>query len=268
LLAAANPKDNRLLNELASQIDMDINVEIDGVAIRHLMDTNLGSSLDTEIRRASGKAAMARMGFEDQETFLEFVQKANRWTRENMNLDARELDMENEKNLKLWNLMMGENMESHANSRVANFARGIRKLATLGSLNQVGFAQFAEMGRLTGSITIGGMLRQIPEFGSIVRRMRDGTFKDPMLNDIEAAFGLRLGDNEILNHPSLLAEAGGLGITKAESQGIMAGLDAVMNKALHAQGYLNGMNLIMKAQHRMHARGFFDRMWRELMLRS
>jgi hypothetical protein len=264
LLAAANPKDNRLLNELASQIDMDINVEIDGVAIRHLMDTNLGSSLDTEIRRASGKAAMARMGFEDQETFLEFVQKANRWTRENMNLDARELDMENEKNLKLWNLMMGENMESHANSRVANFARGIRKLATLGSLNQVGFAQFAEMGRLTGSITIGGMLRQIPEFGSIVRRMRDGTFKDPMLNDIEAAFGLRLGDNEILNHPSLLAEAGGLGITKAESQGIMAGLDAVMNKALHAQGYLNGMNLIMKAQHRMHARGFFDRMWREL----
>ena len=264
IVSKMDGKDSRTVNELLSQIDMDINYTIDGVSVRDLMDTNLGASMDTEIRRTAGKSAMAEVGFEDQAAFLEFTEKAGRWNRENTNLDGRGLERENTKNQKLWNLVMGENLERDANTTTSNLARGFRKASTLASLNQVMFAQASETGRLAGSITVRGMLKQIPEFGKIVRRMKNGTFKDPMLNDIEAAFGVRLGDNEILNHPMLLAESGGVGITKSQSRGWIADMDTVMNKGLHVQGYLNGMNYVMKAQQRMHARGYFTRMWEDL----
>jgi hypothetical protein len=260
LMAATDPKDSRLANDTLSQIDMDINFEVEGVAVRDFLDTNLGSSMDTEIRRTAGKAAMADAGFADQSDFLEFCENAGRWSRENTKLNQRELEKLNEKNQKLWNLLMGENLERQADAALANTARGFRKAATLVSLNQVGFAQAAEMGRLTGAIGIRGMLKQVPEFRNMLRNMRRGTFKDPMLNDIEAAFEVRIGDNEILNHPALLAESGGLGITKDESKRFLNHMDTVANKALHVQGYINGMNYMMKLQHRMHARGFFMRL--------
>jgi hypothetical protein len=264
VLSKMDGKDSRMVNELLSQIDMDINYTIDGVAVRDILDTNLGASMDTEIRRSAGKSAMAEIGFEDQAAFLEFTEKAGRWNRENTNLDARGLERENIKNQKLWNLVMGENLERDPNTTMANVGRGLRKASTLASLNQVGFAQLAETGRLAGSITVRGMIKQIPYFGKMLKRMKNGTFKDAMLNDIEAAFGVRLGDNEILNHPMLLAESGGVGITKAAAKGWMADMDTVMNKGLHVQGYLNGMNYVMKAQHRMHARGYFTRLWEDL----
>jgi len=264
VMSAADGKDSRFVNELLSQIELDTNFEIDGIAVRHLLDTNLGSSMDTEIRRSSGKAAMAEMGFANQDEFLEFVEKTNRWSRENLNLAPKDLDRVNSRNYRLWNLMMGENLEGDANSDVANLARGFRKASTLASLNQVGFAQAAETGRLVGAIGVRQFIKQIPQFGNMIRKMKNGTFKDPMLNDIEAAFGLRLGDNEILNHPMLLADAGGVGLESAEQRTWVSGLDTAMNKGLHVQGYINGMNYIMKAQHRMHARGFMDNLWRDV----
>lgn len=266
LLSSMDGKDSRKVNELLSQIDMNINVKVDGISVRDLMDTNLGASIDTDIRRTAGKAAMADAGFADRDEFLELAEKAGRWNRENLSLEPRKLRTENEKNQKVWNLMMGENLETAADSGIARTARAFRRNATLVSLNQVGFAQAAETGRLAGSIGVRGMIKQIPEFRNMIRDMKTGTFKDPILNDIEAAFGIRLGDNHLLNHPSLLAESGGFGITKADSKGFMAGLETVQNKLLHAQGYMNGMNAVMKAQHRMHARGFFDRVWKDMQL--
>ncbi len=264
ILEAADGKDQRALNELLTQIDLDVNFEVDGVAVRHLMDTDLGASMDTEIRRSAGKAAMADMGFSTQDEFMEFVEKANRYSRENLNMTAKELDEAGQQTFKLWNLVMGENLESDANSGLANWARGFRKMATLASLNQVGFAQASETGRLVGAIGVRQFMAQIPAYRSMVRKMKTGKFKDPMLNDLEAAFGLRLGDNELLNHPMNMAEAGGVGISHAESKSYVAGMDTAMNKGLHVQGYINGMNYIMKAQHRMHARGFMMNLWSDL----
>ena len=264
LLSAAEGKDARLIDELASRIDLDLNATMDGVSIRDLMDTNLGASMDTEIRRSAGKTAMAKMGFESQEKFLEATEDAGRWYRENTDMTARDLEIENTKNQNLWKIVMGENLESNANSTIARHARLVRRMSTLASLNQVGFAQLAETGRLAGSIGVKNMIKQIPEFGGMIRKMKNGTFKDPILNDIEAAFGVRLGDNEILNHPMLLADAGGVGITKQDAKGWMAAIDTVSNKGLHVQGYLNGMNYLMKIQHRMHARGYFMRMFDDL----
>lgn len=266
LMSAAEGRDARLVNELLSQIEMDTNFTINGIAVRNLLDTNLGSSLDTEIRRSAGKTAMAEMGFESQDAFLDMTQKAGKYSRETLGLSEEELKRTNLHNQKLWNLVMGENLEADADSALAGFARAFRKQATLASLNQVGFAQAAETGRLVAAIGVRQFISQIPQYKRMIRNMKNGTFKDGMLNDIEAAFGIRLGDNELLNHPMLMTESGGFGITKADSTTFRAGIDAVMNKGLHVQGYLNGMNYVMKAQHRMHARGFFSNMWKDLQL--
>ena len=264
IMNAVDGRDARAVNEVLTQIDLDVNFEIDGLSVRNLLDNDLGAGMDTEIRRSAGKAAMADMGFKSQDEYMEFAEKANRWSRENLSMPEKELEQHNQHNFMLWNLVMGENLESNANSGLANAARGFRKAATLASLNQVGFAQAAETGRLTGAIGVRQFMRQIPEYGRMIRDMKSGRFKDPMLNDIEDAFGVRLGDNEILNHPMNMAEAGGVGITANDGKTFLAGLDTAMNKGLHVQGYINGMNYIMKAQHRMHARGFMSNLWRDL----
>jgi len=264
LLASIDSKDSRKVNELLSQIDMDVNMEINGVAIRNLMDTSLGSTIDTEIRQSAGRAAMADIGFKDRDTFLEYTEKAAEWSRKNTKMHEKELIRTNEHNQKLWQLALGENLENDPDAAVSRWARALRKSATLASLNQVGFAQMAETGRLASSITVRGMLKQIPEFRNMVRNMKTGKFKDAVLNDIEAAFDIRLGDENLIHHPSLRAESGGYKISKDGGGRFMAGLETIMDKALHVQGYINGMTMLMKAQHRAHARGFFYRMWKDV----
>lgn len=265
VMASFDGKDSKVVNDLLRQIDIDINFTSRGMPVRNLLDTNLGSTIDTEIRRSAGKSAMADMGFSDRDAFMTQAEAANRWNRENIKgADLKTLERKADKNFNLWSLMMGENLEANPKAMTAGFARGWRKATTLTALNQVGFAQLAEMGRLTGAIGVQSMMKEIPKFNKMIRSMKTGKFKDPILNDIESAFGIRLGDNEILNHPQLMAESGGLGISAKTQKGFFEGMDKAMNKGLHVQGWINGMNAIMKAQHRMHARGFFMRMYDDL----
>jgi hypothetical protein len=147
---------------------------------------------------------------------------------------------------------------------VSEIGRALRKAITLAAMNQIGFAQAAETGRLVGSIGMKTMIKEIPELGSMLKRMKNGRFTDGMLNDIEDAFHVRVGDHEILESPSLLAESGGVDITGEDAGRFMHGLKVVMNKGLNAQGYLNGMNYVMKVQQRLHARGFFMRLYDDL----
>lgn len=56
-------------------------------------------------------------------------------------------------------------------------------------MNQVGFAQFAELGNAVQVGGIRGLIRVVPEFKAMIKRAENGELTDPVLRDIEAFYG-------------------------------------------------------------------------------
>lgn len=57
-------------------------------------------------------------------------------------------------------------------------------------MNQVGFAQVAELGNAVSIDGITGLIRVLPEFKSMLKRVRNGEIEDRVINDIEAFTGI------------------------------------------------------------------------------
>ena len=261
IMAATSDRDTRAMHEYMRQIDVDLNTTVDGISIVDLLDNGLGRQMDTNFRRSAGKAAMAKKGIKSQEDFLDITEAAARWSRKNEpNKGSDQIAKDTTKLQKLWNVVLGDNIEAAPDSTTSRVMRGLRRLATLSSMNQVGFAQFSEFGRLVGAVGVRNFMKQIPELRTMRRDMITGKYADDMLGDIETAFSVRIGDNHLLDHPVLRSDAGGYGLSTESSNAFMRGLDTVSNKLLHVQGYINGMNQVMRLQQRMHARGFFMNM--------
>ena len=261
VMTAASDKDSRLMHEYMSQIEMNINTEIDGIRVLDMLNTDLGATIDSTFRRSAGQAAMAKKGFKDQSDFLDAVEKSGQWWMKNRADKGQDfLEAETKKLQQLWNVVLGENLERDPESKLTRFLRGLRRAATITSMNQVGAAQFAEFGRVMGSIGARTYLKQVPQLAAMRRKMLNGQYSDPILRDIEAAFGIRIGDNHLLHHPALMADAGGYGLSSESSHAFTKMLDSASAKGMHLQGYINGMNMVTRMQHRMHARGFFMRL--------
>jgi hypothetical protein len=56
-------------------------------------------------------------------------------------------------------------------------------------MNQVGFAQFAELGNAVQVGGIKGLIRAVPEFRKLIKRAEDGQIQDAVMRDIEAFYG-------------------------------------------------------------------------------
>lgn len=265
ILKSTDGKDSRVLNEYMNQIGMNLNVEADGVKVLDLLNTDLGRTMDSSFRRSAGKAAMAKKGFADEADYMEVVAQAGEWSRAKTKRTAKEIEKDSDRLQKLWGVVMGDNLEGNPNSGINRFLRGIRRAATLTSMNQVGFAQASELGRVAGSLGVRMFLKQIPALASMRRQMLNGKFKDDILNDIEAAIDVRIGDDHLLHHPLLRGDSGGYSLATESSNAILKGADMLSMKGMHVQGYINGMNKIMQIQQRMHARGFFMRLHEDVM---
>jgi hypothetical protein len=57
-------------------------------------------------------------------------------------------------------------------------------------MNQVGFAQVAELGNAVSIDGVTGLIRVLPEFKSMLKRVRNGEIEDRVINDIEAFTGI------------------------------------------------------------------------------
>lgn len=273
IMKSLSPGDQRAVNETLSQIHLDANLEIDGYAVRDLLDTSMGRNLDSKFRRDGGRAGLAEFGVDSEDTFLQIKEAV---VAEELNLrgggSIKEVqkfgDKKSAELIALYRLILGENIEADPGAASKRFARGLRNMATLSAMNQVGFAQAAEIGRLASTIGIKSMLTNIVEFGSMRRNMISGKLKSPMLRDFEAASSVRLGDNHLLEHAKLRADAGGHTLSHEDSPAMLKMLDSAIQKGLHVQGYINGMNMIMRYQHRAHAKGMMMRTFDELSVKG
>ena len=185
------------------KIDVDAELALpDGkiLRVKELMNRDAEQVYDTYAQQLSGRIALAEIGIKSEDDFIQL--------KRNINAEAKEkgLEAEAKKHIEtfeiLHDLLLGRNpssapLNAKAGSKTARAARLIADYNFIRLMNQVGFPQIAELGNI---ITIGGirgLIQVVPEFGSLIKRAKDGTLEDQVARDIVNFLGV--GNERAIN---------------------------------------------------------------------
>lgn len=148
----------------------------------------------------------------------------------------------------LYDALTGVPLEKDPNgvlSRVGRFARDWN-FARL--MNQVGFAQLAEIGNLMGQGGFRNMIRHMPAMRSMLKRMENGDLEDGLARELEAITGF--GTDFIRNTTYTRYDEYGYGI----GGGVLNTVNQGLQHAKRATGVISGMMPINTVMHRMTTR--------------
>ena len=201
----------------------------------------------------SGRIALAKVGFKDETTINQFLDRnlAEAEAREG-NKGLKRAQKENLVAQTIINMILNRRapLAADPSGNYARVARMVQDYNFIRLMNQVGFAQVAELGN---AISIGGwraVLQQVPEMRRMLRRARNGELEDEVLRDIEAATGI--GSDRLTNQA----------MNRADTIGVFSeGRGDWIDKALfmlaplkRATADLSGMAPVTLALERMAAR--------------
>jgi len=159
----------------------------------------------------SGRIALARVGLKDETTINQLLDR---------NLSEAEgragkkgVDEAKHENLiaqTMINMILNRRapLAADPSGNYARIARLVQDYNFIRLMNQVGFAQVAELGN---AVSIGGwraVLQQMPEMRRVLRRAKNGELEDEVLRDIEAATGI--GSDRLTNQA--MNRAGTIGV--------------------------------------------------------
>jgi hypothetical protein len=132
----------------------------------------------------------------------------------------------------------------------ARSARLLQDYNFIRLMNQVGFAQVAELGNAVSIGGFRGILQAMPEMRSMLKRARNGELEDPVLRDIEAAAGI--GSDRLINQAINRADTIGV-FSEGRGDWIDKSL-FMLAPAKRLTADLSGMAPITLALERMAAR--------------
>lgn len=162
------------------------------ISVKDLMNRDAEQVFNSYVNQMSGRIAFAQKGIASDADFkkqLDFVRDEGRGLGPD-GLKEAEKDI-----LKLevmYDMILGrppktiQNPSSDAN----RIARLLMDYNFLRVMNQVGFAQVAELGNAVSIDGIRGLVRVIPEFKAMLKRTTSGELEDPVARDLEAFAGI------------------------------------------------------------------------------
>ena len=104
-------------------------------------------------------------------------------------------------------------------------------------MNQVGFAQFAELGNAVQVGGIRGLIRVVPEFKAMIKRAENGELTDPVLRDIEAFYGT--GAERMTNQ--MIHRIDQLESNSPYGRGVLDGMQRTADRAKRITADISGM---------------------------
>jgi len=201
----------------------------------------------------SGRIALAKVGFKDETTINQFLDRnlAEAEAREG-NKGLKRAQKENLVAQTIINMILNRRapLAADPSGNYARIARLVQDYNFIRLMNQVGFAQVAELGN---AISIGGwraVLQQVPEMRRMLRRAKNGEIEDEVLRDIEAATGI--GSDRLTNQAMNRADTIGV-FSEGRGDWIDKGL-FTLAPLKRATADLSGMAPITLALERMAAR--------------
>ncbi len=192
LLNQIHAKPEKGLPRTRKRLNFDIETSItergDTLSIKDLMNRDTEEVFNVYVNQVVGKTALAKKGIVSDSDFkrrLDIIQEEA----DDLGIDPK---ADIEKLEVLYQLISGRPSPkvSDPTALGPRLARLLMDYSFIRVMNQVGFAQVAELGNAVSIDGITGLLRVVPEFKSLLKRVRNGDIEDPVMNDIEAFGGV------------------------------------------------------------------------------
>ena len=179
-----------------SRLKIDINAAIDvgnGNVLRvtDLMERDAEQVFTQYTNQMWGRIALAQKGIQSDADYTRLIDRVRAeagdlgLTDEDIAGDIQTADV-------LYNMIMGRPspLVDNPTGGFARFSRLLQDYNFIRLMNQVGFAQVAELGNALSLGGWRGILQNVPEMRRMLKRARNGELEDDVLNEIEAAEGI------------------------------------------------------------------------------
>lgn len=202
----------------------------------------------------TGQIALAQRGFKSTSDWKAMMRQIEKQYDE-MGVDATDKTRLNE--LKALNSgfdhLIGKPLED-ISTNFSTFGRIMRKYNFARIMNQVGFAQLAEIGVLTANIGLRQTIKHLPEMRKLLKRMKNGEIDDEFMKEAEELFG-GFGSERLINQVANQTDEFGSRVGKKRISQIERGLDHVGRFTAD----ISGMNLVNTLMKRIALKGMVQK---------
>ncbi|QLF87986.1 putative internal virion protein [Pelagibacter phage Hroenn EXVC015P] len=202
----------------------------------------------------TGQIALAQRGFKSTSDWKAMMRQIEKQY-DDMGVDATDKTRLNE--LKALNSgfdhLIGKPLED-ISTNFSTFGRIMRKYNFARIMNQVGFAQLAEIGVLTANIGLRQTIKHLPEMRKLLKRMKNGEIDDEFMKEAEELFG-GFGSERLINQVANQTDEFGSRVGKKRISQIERGLDHVGRFTAD----ISGMNLVNTLMKRIALKGMVQK---------
>lgn len=262
-----------------ARMSMGINptVEIDGVRVMDILNTNVPELVETYTKEAAFGASIAKMGFPTKQRLMNTINSIE------SELRGRMPDGELKKQIKVLTdnvlLLEGRSLDQDPTSLPNVWSRRLRDYTAVLRLNKLGIAQLSESANLLSHLGVGAVMKELRLQDAVFGRWSregnkaSGALQDARLREAEAAFGYVQEDNwlhawnnrhdEFGENPDLqkklgdvldrgLAIGGRINSVTSGFKAIQGGLEKLAMRGLvvRLQGHLDGTSKLTDLQMR------------------
>ena len=166
--------------------------QMETVRLKDLQERDAEQVFSLYASQMAGRNALAQVGIKSEAMFNKMLRQMR--AEADSQIDEKEISKLDDYELVAqtgFNMILGRRapLASDPTSAYARGTRLVKSYNFIRLMNQTGFAQIGELGN---AMSIGGVravIQEIPAFRSMMKRARDGTIPDPVLQDIAAATG-------------------------------------------------------------------------------
>lgn len=168
--------------------------------LKDLQDRDAEQVFTDYVSQMSGRIGLGKVGIKSEREFNQLLDRnlAEAFDREGTAGRAR-AEKENLVAQTMFNMIIGRRapLAADPSGIYARSARMVQDYNFIRLMNQVGFAQVAELGNALSIGGLRGLIQAMPEMRSMLRRARNGEIEDEVIRDLEAFAGI--GSDRLTN---------------------------------------------------------------------
>jgi len=213
-------------------------------SIKDLQERDAEQVFTLYANEMSGRIALAKKGIKSESDFESLINQAkdyaiNEGVGKTRQRNRKRIGKEEEVARTIYNMILGRRPPNAPNqdSGFMKVTRLIQDFNFIRLMNQVGFAQFAELGNAVQVGGVRGLIRVVPEFKAMIKRAENGELTDPVLRDIEAFYGT--GAERMTNQ--MIHRIDQLETNSPYGRGVLDGLQRGADRAKRLTADISGM---------------------------
>jgi len=189
-------------NRAKKSLRPDLQVELNGLKMIDMIESDVPKLLESYTREASGSSAMARLGFKTRREAKEFLTEVKKDSY-NQGYSKKDIDEEIQILSDCIDMIYGRSIEKDPGSAFIKNMSRVRDFTSLMRLQTMGLSTIPEIARVTGKRGLGTVLDAVPEVGIFsTKGMRagkkwSGELTNPKLREMEEMFYIT-GEDHIL----------------------------------------------------------------------